>query len=222
MSFGSAHIVRAESTKVTTHVRINANESVQYDYPQSPREMNRVSPKVRHAEDFEARELKLQIRELASQLLETYSNEALVGSIAIPTSFTNLDDFGLTSPLGRYFSEALMYEFNVRAFPVLEYRLDNAITINAQGELVLSRNLPEFKYGLENRNDVLLVGTYYVDDLAVFVNARLVKPNGLVLRTAQMVLPMTGLLSRMTTLPPEPEAAPMPALASGALKVRRK
>ncbi len=221
-SITSASMVYASSTQVKTQVHIQGASDVMHKYPEPPEEIFDVNPKMRHSKEFEARELKVQIRELASQLLETYSNEVLSGTIAVPTSFTNLDNFEQTSALGRYFSEAMMYEFNLRAYPVLEYRLDDVVTISNQGELVLTRNLPPLKYGTNERNDVLLVGTYYVDENAVLVNARLVKPNGLVIRTAQMVLPMTGLLARMTTLPPEPEPVALPALSAGSLKVRRK
>ena len=45
----------------------------------------------------------------------------------------------------------------------------------------------------------LIVGTYYVDKDATFVNARLVRAtDGLVLRTGQLVLPNTGIVQRMS------------------------
>jgi hypothetical protein len=45
---------------------------------------------------------------------------------------------------------------------------------------------------------VIIVGTYYQDRHSLFVNARLLRPaDGMVLRTAQLVMPITGVTKRM-------------------------
>ena len=52
------------------------------------------------------------------------------------------------------------------------------------------------------------MGTYYRDVDAVFVNARMIRPSdGLVLRTAQLVLPMNVLVRRMSARPPLPSGS---------------
>lgn len=156
----------------------------------------------------EAQELKLQVRELASQLLDTWPNQSLAGVVALPTTFVSLDNFNETSGLGRYMAEALFYEFNTRGFAVREYRTNGTIRLEpGQGEFTLSRALPDLK--VDKDWAALVVGTYYRDRDAVFVNARMVRPSdGLVLRTAQLVLPMTSLVGRMTAPPPRPPFAP--------------
>jgi hypothetical protein len=158
----------------------------------------------------EAFELKLKARELAAQMLETQNNQALVGLVAVPSSFANLDNLTESTQLGRYFGESMFYEFNQRGFPVREYRLSGSIVLQeGTGELALTRNLPPApaKQGWA----ALLVGTYQRDKAAVFVHARLVRAtDGLVLRTAHLVLPLNGLMTRMTTNPPKPPPPPPP------------
>lgn len=152
---------------------------------------------------LEAQELKLKVRELADQLLATLPNDCLTGLVALPTSFVNLDNFQQSSTFGRLVGESLIYEFNQRSFPVREYRLPGYIAMRAeQGDFALARQ------GLVNAQEkwaALLLGTYYRDKDAVFVNARLVRAaDGMVLRTAQLVLVNTALVDRLTTPTPAP------------------
>lgn len=152
---------------------------------------------------LEAQELKLKVRELADQLLATLPNDCLTGLVALPTSFVNLDNFQQSSTFGRLVGESLIYEFNQRSFPVREYRLPGYIAMRAeQGDFALARQ------GIVNAQEkwaALLLGTYYRDKDAVFVNARLVRAaDGMVLRTAQLVLVNTALVERLTTPTPPP------------------
>ena len=65
-----------------------------------------------------------------------------------------------------------------------------------------------------------MVGTYYVDKDATFVNARLVRASdGLVLRTGQLVLVNTPIIARMGKTDPAPVAA-KPAAATAQNKRR--
>lgn len=142
----------------------------------------------------DARELKLKVRELASQLIAGM-DPALRGMVAIPTSFVNQEDFSQSSPLGRFIAEQLIYEFNQRGFPIREYRMAKAVTVKNDGEFLLSRKVAGVSTGA--KGTLFVVGTYFVDRQAVFVNARLVRGNGTVLRTGQLVLPSTSLTRRM-------------------------
>lgn len=143
----------------------------------------------------DARELKLKVREMASQLIAGM-DPALRGMVALPTSFVNQENFSQSSPLGRFMAEQLIYEFNQRGFPVREYRMASAITAKeGQGEFLLSRKVAPVS--AKTGNAVFVVGTYFLDRQAVFVNARLVRGNGEVLRTAQIMLPGTPMTRRM-------------------------
>ncbi len=195
----------------------NLNGPVELDrYPTPPTEMKESAIEGLNSGSIEARELKVQIREMVAQLLDVYPGESLQGRIAVPTTFVNLSNFNQTSDFGRYITEATMYEFNVRGYPVLEYRMYNSIDINDEGEFVLGRGLPNLSYGTAARDDVILVGTYHRDNNAVTVNARLVRPDGLVLRTAMLILPMNNMLARLTQ---EPVELKLPA---GVLQIRGK
>jgi hypothetical protein len=164
----------------------------------------------------QAQELKLKMRELVSQLLDTWPNDSLAGIVALPTTFVSLDNFSETSGLGRYMAESLFYEFNTRGFAVREYRADGVIRMEpGRGEFALSRALPDVK--AEGGWAAMVVGTYYRDQDALFVNARMIRPaDGLVLRTAQLVLPMNGLVRRMSAPPPPPHP-----LRAGSLRINQ-
>lgn len=146
----------------------------------------------------DAMELKLKCRELADQMLATVPNDALKGFVAMPVSFVNENDTSKSSPLGRLMGESMFYEFNQRGFPTREYRLTGKIdVVGGKNDLALAANQVVPTKGQPWA--ALLVGTYYVDNDATFVNARLVRASdGLVLRTGQLVLPNTPVISRMS------------------------
>lgn len=142
----------------------------------------------------DARELRLKIRELAAQLIAGM-DPSLRGHVAIPTSFVNQEDFSQSSPLGRFIAEQLFHECNQRGFPVREYRLAPAVSVTAEGEFLLSREVPGIS--TQSKGAVFVVGTYFIDRQAVFINARLTRGDGTVLRTAQIILPASGITRRM-------------------------
>lgn len=158
-------------------------------------------PGVKHEPQNEgyvnARELKLKVRELAEQLIADMRDCSLQGTVALPTSFVNLNDFNETSALGRLISEQLFFELNQRGYPVREYRIPGSVRVKPkQGEYYLSRALGDVS--ARSGNAVVIVGTYSNAKDAVFVNARLVRPkDGRVLRTANLVLDGNPLLTRM-------------------------
>ncbi|MDE5832156.1 MAG: hypothetical protein K2H64_04095 [Desulfovibrio sp.] len=145
----------------------------------------------------DAVDLKLQCRELADQMLATVPNDALRGYVAMPTSFVNVNNTSLSSPLGRLIAESMYYEFNQRGFPTREYRLTGKINVmGGKDDLALVANQVVPTKG--QKWAALLVGTYYVDKAATFINARLVRASdGLVLRTGELVLENTPVLLRM-------------------------
>jgi TolB-like protein len=132
----------------------------------------------------DARELKLKVRELTEQLVADMQDCSLQGSVVLPTSFVNLDDFNETSAFGRLIGEQLFYELNQRGYPVREYRMSGNIQPREKaGEFALSRELGKISA------QSVIVGTYAWANNAVFVNARLVHPgNGKVIRTANLVI----------------------------------
>ncbi|MBQ7585942.1 MAG: hypothetical protein IJU40_06830 [Desulfovibrionaceae bacterium] len=154
----------------------------------------KVNP--RSASYTDAVELKLKFRELADQMLATMPNHILQGVVAMPVTFVDQNNTQSSSVLGRLIAESMFYEFNQRGFPTREYRLTGNIEVRgARNNLVLVPN----KIILADQNWAsLLLGTYCVDEDATFINARLVRAkDGLVLRTAQLVLPNTPIIYRL-------------------------
>lgn len=155
------------------------------------------TPTPNDPEYVDAVELKLKCRELADQMLATMPNDALQGFVAMPTSFVDQNNTSRSSPLGRMLGEAMFYEFNQRGFPTREYRLTGHISVvGGRDDLALAANQIVPTQG--QKWAALVVGTYYVDKDATFVNARLVRASdGLVLRTGQLVLVNTPIVARM-------------------------
>ncbi|MDR2055148.1 MAG: hypothetical protein LBQ10_04695 [Desulfovibrio sp.] len=145
----------------------------------------------------DAVELKLKCRELADQMLATMPNDALQGFVAMPTAFVEQNNSSQSSPLGRLIAESMFYEFNQRGFPTREYRLTGHISVvGGRDDLALAANQIVPTRG--QKWAALIVGTYYVEKRATFVNARLVRAgDGLVLRTGQLVLANTPVVARM-------------------------
>lgn len=175
-----------------------------------------------HDPDFaEAMELKLKTRELVDQMLDTESNDSLKHIVALPISFVSLDNFSQTSSLGRYLSESIFYEFNQRGISTQEYRYPHSIATHpGEGEFALTRALSKIRGN--NSWTTLILGTYYVDPHAVFVNARMVRSSdSMVLRTAQIILPMNGLIKRMLPQPvtPKQQVTVQPPLRTGSLRI---
>ena len=108
--------------------------------------------------------------------------------------------------MGRLMAESLFYEFNQRGFPTREYRLNGAINVQGgRDDLALAANQMVSTNG--QKWAALVVGTYYVDKDATFINARLVRASdGLVMRTGQLVLVNTPIVQRMAQAdaPPPP------------------
>lgn len=146
---------------------------------------------------IDAVELKLKCRELADQMLATVPNDALQGFVAMPTSFVDQGNTSRSSPLGRFMAEGMFYEFNQRGFPTREYRLTGHISVQGgRDDLALAASQVVSTTG--QKWAALVVGTYYVDKDATFINARLVRASdGLVLRTGQLVLVNTPIIARM-------------------------
>lgn len=160
---------------------------------------------------IDAVELKLKCRELADQMLATMPNDAIQGFVAMPVSFVDQNNTSTSSPLGRLMGENMFYEFNQRGYPTREYRLTGNISVKGGRDdlaLVANQIIPT----AGQKWAALVVGTYYVDTAATFVNARLVRASdGLVMRTGQLVLVNTPIVARMSKSDPPP---PPPASAS--------
>ncbi|MBQ7738228.1 MAG: hypothetical protein IJT59_01045 [Desulfovibrionaceae bacterium] len=150
----------------------------------------------RDGDYVDAVELKLKFRELADQLLATMPNHAIQGYVAMPASFVDQNNTSRSSALGRLIAESMFFEFNQRGYPSREYRLTG--NIDVQGSRDNLALVPSKAILSKQCWAAILLGTYCVDDDATFINARLVRgSDGLVLRTAQLVLVNTPIIYRL-------------------------
>lgn len=116
---------------------------------------------------------------LADQIDEYYrgSNPGPIGI----TTFVNVDDLYSTSTFGRMLSEQLMSELAMKGYDVIELRHSDALQfLNPSGEFALSRDIATVRR--ERELGGIVVGTYVVSPVRVYLNARLVDP------TSSMVL----------------------------------
>ncbi len=162
-----------------------------------------------------AHELRLKARELASQLLETWYPENIKGMVAYITTLTPQDDMRAETDLGQYLRQAFMYEFNQRGFAVRDFSARDLI-INENGN-AYGISDGTYKVSVLKNKAALVTGTFYRDEEYIFINVRLIRgSDGMVLRTAQTVMPVTPIVGRMTKVKPKPLP---PVLPSTSIKV---
>lgn len=149
--------------------------------------------------------------------VENFYRGSNPGPIGV-TTFVNLDDLNTTSSFGRMYAEQVMSELSMRGFDVVELRHSDALQfLSDSGEFALSRDV-----GAVRRSRQLggvLVGTYVVSPVRVYVNARLVDPSSsLVLSAGSVEMGKTAELARMLrggTVPATLERIPVKHLATG-------
>lgn len=168
---------------------------------------NRQSPAEAY---LDAHELRLKARELTSQLLETWYPENIKDMVAYVTTFTPQDDMRAETDFGQYLRQAFMYEFNQRGFAVRDFSARNLI-VNENGYAFgISDN--SYRTSVLRKNAALVTGTFYRDEEYLFINVRLIRgTDGMVLRTAQTIIPVTPLVGRMTKVKPKPLPPVLPS-----------
>ena len=115
-----------------------------------------------------------------AQQIDEYYRGTNPGPLGV-TTFVNLDDLYVTSSFGRMLGEQLMSELAMRGFDVIELRHADALRfMTLGGEFGLSRDIAAVRR--ERELGGIVVGTYVVSPIRVYVNARLVDP------TSSMVL----------------------------------
>lgn len=113
------------------------------------------------------------------------------------TTFVNSDDLYSTSSFGRMYSEQIMSELAMRGYDVVELRHADAMQfISSRGEFALSRDPSSVRR--ERELGGVVVGTYVVSPVRVYVNARLLDPSSsMVLSAGSVEMPKTAEISRM-------------------------
>jgi len=104
------------------------------------------------------------------------------------TSFVDLGKLNKTTTFGRLVGESMFNELHIRKFKVADIRGQNAVSINANGEFHITRDIKKLKKHIEGI-DFILVGTYVkFENNSVLVNARILDSlNGDVISSARIV-----------------------------------
>lgn len=133
------------------------------------------------------------------------------GPIAVAT-FVDIDNLYGSSTFGRFYADSLMSELTMLGYNVIELRQSEALQVMfGQGEFGLSREVNT----LRNARDIggLVVGTYAVSPVRVYVNARLVDPaTSIVISAGSVEMNKTEEIARLlrsSTLPPSLERIPV-------------
>ncbi len=124
--------------------------------------------------------------------------KAPAGTRVLVASFVNRDDLDDTSSLGRLTSAQVATRLSRAGFDMVEARLRSKLVLRpGQGEFVLSRATADLAR-TEFEAQAVLLGSYTVDDEAVFVTASVVRlDNGAVLASGDYALPNAGPVARM-------------------------
>lgn len=128
--------------------------------------------------------------------IDSYYRGVNPGPIGV-TSFVNADDLYSTSSFGRMYAEQVMNELAMRGYDVIELRHADAVQfISNRGEFALSRDPSSVRR--ERELGGVVVGTYVVSPVRVYVNARLLDPSSsMVLSAGSVEMAKTDELSRM-------------------------
>ncbi len=131
------------------------------------------------------RQLDLVIKSLSEQLIA--NKNVPENKKIILTSIVKLDSLNKTSNFGRTISESLINDLHSNKFQVVDLRANKDLSINADGEYFLSRDIQKIS---EKHGDVnILVGTYSKFEYDnVVINIRLLNSiTAEVLSTAKVV-----------------------------------
>ena len=117
-------------------------------------------------------------------------------STLVIASLVNLDALDRSSTLGRVVSEQVSATFTKTGYRMRELKLAGNVFVRKQGELILTREVRE----LARIHDAqaVVAGTYAVSREYLYVNLKVIKPEGnLVLAAHDYVLPMDRNIRRM-------------------------
>lgn len=137
------------------------------------------------------------IARLGSALVRNAQEELADEYVLTVSTFVNLNNLYATSSLGRYLGEQLIGELQKQGLAVIDVRKTPGIMISQrQGEFGLSRDMDELSF--IHQAQAMLVGTYSVTESELLINTRILRnQDGMVLSTANLVLPMDSLVERL-------------------------
>lgn len=123
---------------------------------------------------------------IADELFSTISIEKRPSIIL--TSFVDLNQLNKTTTFGRLLSESMYNELHIRKFNITDFRGQDAVSVNADGEFHITRDTDKLKDHIESI-EFVLVGTYVrFEESSVLLNARIMdSESGKVVSTARII-----------------------------------
>lgn len=117
-------------------------------------------------------DLDSAVAEIANQLLLNIPSNSQKQNKLIVTTFVDLHSLSKSSPFGRVISESLIDEMHSRHFKMIDFRTQEIISVNPNGEFSLTRDTSKLRD--EVQEALIVVGTYsVVDENTVVLNARI-------------------------------------------------
>jgi len=106
----------------------------------------------------------------------------------ILTSFVELNKLDKTTTFGRLLSESMFNELHIRNFHVTDFRGQNAVSVNEDGEFHITRDVDKLKDHI-SATEYIVVGTYVkFENDSVLLNARILdSENGSIISTARVI-----------------------------------
>lgn len=106
----------------------------------------------------------------------------------ILTSFVDLNQLQKTTIFGRLLSESMFNELHIRNFHVTDFRGQNAVSVNEDGEFHITRDVDKLKDHI-SATEYIVVGTYVkFENHSVLINARILdSENGSIISTARVI-----------------------------------
>lgn len=124
---------------------------------------------------------------IADQLFTSNTDKSKITSVIL-TSFTDLNQLNKTTTFGRLLSESMFNELHIRKFHVTDFRGQDAVSVNADGEFHLTRDVSKLKDHIE-ATEYILVGTYVkFENNSVLINSRIIdSETGSIISTARVI-----------------------------------
>jgi TolB-like protein len=130
-------------------------------------------PSFSHEEDYVSNSLNTTIIDIANQLFNSNVNKANPVHIIL-TSFVDLNELSQTSIFGRLISESMFNELHIRKWKVTDFRGQDFVNVNEDGEFHISRDSKKLKDNIKNI-EYILVGTYVkFENQSLLINARII------------------------------------------------
>jgi len=106
----------------------------------------------------------------------------------ILTSFVDLNQLNKTTTFGRLLGESMFNELHIRNFKIVDFRGQDAVSVNANGEFHITRDVNKLKDHIE-AIEYVVVGTYVKFEYgSVLINARILdSETGEVISTARII-----------------------------------